>query len=168
MKEFFKFVIFITSVFASANLLAVEENYPFESEAKRADFEALVQELRCPKCQNQNVADSNSLVAIDLKNKTYQLVQEGKTKQEVVDYMVQRYTQFVHYDPPVNHVTIWLWIIPGFICIFLVLFVLKRNRTESGSQITDPHIREAEAIFAELEKQSQLKANSNTTQEVDK
>lgn len=157
----------VAVILISFNTHAVEEVYPFSDPQKKADFESLVQDLRCPKCQNQNLADSNSMISIDMKNKTYQLLQAGKTKEEVIDFWVGRYTQYVYYDPPINAATIWLWIIPFLVMVFLIWFVLKRNRQSANihnqSPITDPHLREADAIFAQLEQQAKIKNNTSDT-----
>ncbi len=72
----------------------------------------LTEELRCPKCQNNSIADSNSMIATDLRQKVYELMQEGKSKKEIVDYMVARYGNFVTYDPPLTPLTVLLWVLP--------------------------------------------------------
>lgn len=98
--------------------LAVENQYQFDDPQQQQLFLQLTQELRCPKCQNQNIADSNASIAVDLKNKVYQLVNQGHDKTYIVDYMKQRYGNFVHYQPPVNAVTLWLWLLPLLFVVF--------------------------------------------------
>ncbi len=82
--------------------------YTFDSDAQEQTFRELTKELRCPKCQNQDIADSNAGLAKDLRDRTYQMVREGKEKQEVVDYMVARYGNFILYDPPLMASTLIL------------------------------------------------------------
>lgn len=144
--------LIITSIL-TFNLAAAEQSYPFDDAQKEQDFYQLLQELRCPKCQNQNIADSNALVAIDLKNKTYQLVQEGKSQQEVVDFMVQRYGNFVHYDPPINPVTVWLWLLPiAFIVLLIGWIVFRSKKTpEPVSSVSELEKQKAAALIAEIE-----------------
>ena len=70
---------------------------------------ALAEELRCLVCQNQTLADSHATLAIDLKNRIRELLREGKTEREVLDFMVQRYGDFVLYRPPLRATTALLW-----------------------------------------------------------
>lgn len=106
--------------------------YEFEDEGKRQQFDQLIDELRCPKCQNQNIADSDAGVAKLIKDRVYKLVQEGKTKQEVTDHMVARYGDFVTYRPPLKKSTLLLWFGPvmAFLVavIALILYVRKNKR----------------------------------------
>ncbi|EDS6375163.1 cytochrome c-type biogenesis protein CcmH, partial [Salmonella enterica subsp. diarizonae] len=72
----------------------------------------LTEQLRCPKCQNNSIADSNAMIATDMRRKVYDLMQEGKSRQEIIDYMVARYGNFVTYDPPLTPLTVLLWVLP--------------------------------------------------------
>ncbi|WP_017445164.1 cytochrome c-type biogenesis protein [Gayadomonas joobiniege] len=148
-----KYLILIMLSLVSLTLTAAEQNYPFDDVQKEQDFNQLLQELRCPKCQNQNIADSNALVAIDLKNKTYQLVQEGKSKKEVVDFMVQRYGNFVHYDPPINSLTIWLWLVPILFIVLLAGWIILNSRKPNiaAHSISEQDKQKAAALLAEIE-----------------
>ena len=83
--------------------------HEFETEAQRQLYQTLIQELRCPKCQNQNIADSNAPLSEDMRDRTYTMVMEGKSREEIIDYMVARYGNFVHYRPPFNWYTSILW-----------------------------------------------------------
>jgi len=94
-------------------------------------------ELRCLVCQNQTIADSNADLAVDLKSQVRDMVREGKTQDEIVDYMVQRYGDFVRYRPPVKASTYLLWVGP-FLLLFLGVFVLilnlKKRRLLTGEE----------------------------------
>lgn len=152
MKKLFIALLSFSFVLITSVAHAVEESYPFDDAKQQKIFGELVEELRCPKCQNQNIADSNAMVAIDLKNKTYELVKQGQSKDEVIDFMVQRYGQFVHYDPPINMVTIWLWLVPIVIALALVLFVLKKGRREKESSGVDAEsLEQAQALIDKFE-----------------
>lgn len=83
---------------SSANASPVD-TFQFKDEATKVRFQVLSKELRCPKCQNQNLADSNSKIAVDLRKNLYNLLQEGKSDQEIIDFMVYRYGDFVLYRP---------------------------------------------------------------------
>ncbi|GAP76147.1 cytochrome c-type biogenesis protein [Pseudoalteromonas sp. Cnat2-41] len=108
--------------------LAVEEKYDFANDDQAQLFSELTKELRCPKCQNQNIADSDAVVAKDLRDKVEELVKEGQNKDQVIDYMIDRYGYFVHYQPPVTPATILLWILPGLIVIAGLAFIVLRQK----------------------------------------
>lgn len=114
---------------SSANASPVD-TFQFNDETTELRFQILSKELRCPKCQNQNLADSNSKIAIDLRKNLYNLLQEGKTDQEIIDFMVYRYGDFVLYRPPLKEQTYILWFGPLIILfgfIIGVVFVLRKR-----------------------------------------
>jgi cytochrome c-type biogenesis protein CcmH len=99
---------------------------------------ALAEELRCLVCQNQTLADSHAALAVDLKNRIRELLREGKTEREVLDFMVQRYGDFVLYRPPLRAATALLWTGP-FILLALgiagwVLW-LRKGKTSEAEEI---------------------------------
>ena len=102
----------------------------FSSDAERERFLTLVNELRCPKCQNQNLADSNSPIAADLRDEIYRMLEEGKSDQEIVDFLVSRYGEFVLYKPPVKSTTLLLWLMPAALLLigFFVVFMVRRRQ----------------------------------------
>jgi cytochrome c-type biogenesis protein CcmH len=79
---------------------AAIEVYDFRTPEEEARFRALTGELRCPKCQNQNLAGSDAHIAHDLKQRTFQLIREGKSDNEIRNYMIDRYGEFITYKPP--------------------------------------------------------------------
>jgi len=106
------------------------ENYLFEDPNDRKTFLKLTAELRCPMCQNQNIADSDAMIAHDMRRKVYQLMLQGSSEQQVIDYMKERYGDFVHYQPPVTPVTIWLWALPVlFAFVMMAVFLMRRKVT---------------------------------------
>jgi len=106
------------------------ENYLFENPDDRKTFLKLTAELRCPMCQNQNIADSDAMIAHDMRRKVYQLMLQGNSEKEVIAYMKERYGDFVYYQPPVTPVTIWLWALPIlFALIMMGVFVKRRKVT---------------------------------------
>jgi len=108
----------------------------FDSPAQEEQYKGLIAELRCLVCQNQNIADSDADLAKDLRRETYKMVREGKGEQEIIDFMVQRYGDFVLYRPPLKSTTYLLWLAPALLVLLglsvLVIFV-RRNRKESSS-----------------------------------
>lgn len=111
--------------------------YPFESLDEEARFERLTHELRCPKCQNQTIADSNAPIAQDLRKRTYELVREGRSDDEVVSYLKERYGEFITYKPAFNAVTALLWAGPFLLLAVVVVVLLLRRRRLAVAAGTD-------------------------------
>lgn len=115
---------------------AAIDTYEFKDEAERERFRVLTEELRCPKCQNQNIADSNAPIATDLRREIFRMLEEGKSNDEIVDYLVARYGDFVRYKPPVNTRTLLLWYGPAGLLVgglvVLGIIVVRRRRVENS------------------------------------
>ena len=122
-----KILFFLTALFCSLSAWASIDVLNFTSPDQEKEYQQLTQELRCPQCQNNNIADSNATIAVDMRAKVFELLQEGKSKQQVVDYMVQRYGNFVTYDPPLTAATIMLWVLPLLLVLFGIALVLRRR-----------------------------------------
>jgi len=129
-----KWLLLTLSLFVSISAFAQQDRYQFDNNKQAILFEELTKELRCPKCQNQNIADSDAVVAKDLRDKVLVLVKEGKSKDEVIDYMIDRFGYFVHYDPPVTPATLVLWVLPVLIVIVGFGFIVIRQRKASVKQ----------------------------------
>jgi cytochrome c-type biogenesis protein CcmH len=116
----------------SANIATASpvETYEFNDEVTKIRFQALSKELRCPKCQNQNLADSNSPIAADLRRELYELLQQGKADSEIVNFMVDRYGEFVLYRPRVSELTYILWFGPAVLILLgiIVVIVIVRRK----------------------------------------
>ena len=100
--------------------------YPFATEKQDAQFHHVLKELRCLVCQNQDLADSHSGLANDLRDEVYHLVLDGKSDSEIIAYLTARYGDFILFNPPVKALTALLWFGPAF---FLVvgLFVFWKT-----------------------------------------
>lgn len=109
------------------------DTYEFKDQVTKDRYQALVKELRCPKCQNQNLADSNSQIAVDLRAQVYDMLNEGKADSEIVNYMVARYGDFVLYRPQVSSLTYILWFGPiGLLLVGgVVMFLVLRKKPEA-------------------------------------
>ncbi len=113
------------------------DTYVFKDEVTEIRYKSLVKELRCPKCQNQNLADSNSPIAADLRREVYELLEQGKADSEIVDFMVKRYGDFVLYKPKVSSATYVLWFGPAvllLIGVIVVVFVIRRRSSQKPQQ----------------------------------
>jgi len=124
--KYFIFSLLLITAAAQGTQALIE----FKSPEQQALFKELTHELRCPKCQNQNIADSNAVVAVDMRAKTLELVQQGQNKEQVLDYMKSRYGDFVHYQPPLNKFTLILWLLPALMVCGLIVLLLVRRRAE--------------------------------------
>ncbi|HDI4956638.1 TPA: cytochrome c-type biogenesis protein CcmH [Salmonella enterica] len=107
-----RFLVGVLMLLVSGSALATIDVMPFKDEAQEQQFRRLTEQLRCPKCQNNSIADSNAMIATDMRRKVYDLMQEGKSNKEIVGYMVARYGNFVTYDPPLTPLTVLLWVLP--------------------------------------------------------
>jgi len=123
-------LVFASLFFYSAHSVAAIEAFEFHNDAQEEEFHDLTKVLRCPKCQNQNISDSNAGLAKDLRQKTYELVKQGKSHDEIVDYMVVRYGNFIRYDPPMTPATIFLWLGPLLFVLFGFLVVYLQTRKQ--------------------------------------
>nr|HQV23281.1 cytochrome c-type biogenesis protein CcmH [Agitococcus sp.] len=110
---------------------------------------ALTGELRCRKCQNQNLAGSDAPIAKDLKDRTYQLLQDGKTDNEIRQYMVERYGDFISYNPPVRGTTYLLWFGPFALLLLVVAILVWRRKKAAAPPATQLDAQEA-ARLADL------------------
>lgn len=121
--------LLISITLASATFAAVELKQ-FKSPEAEKDYRDLIYELRCLVCQNQNLADSNADLAVDLRRQTFEMIQGGSSKQDVVDYMVERYGEFVLYRPPFTASTLLLWIGPFVILIAGMVILIRMIKSK--------------------------------------
>jgi cytochrome c-type biogenesis protein CcmH len=113
------------------------EPMPFASHAQELRFQHLTRQLRCPMCQNETLADSNAPIARDLRNQIFQMMQHGSSDDEIKQYLVARYSNFVLYDPPLTAGTWLLWFGPLLILLggagAVLVAIRKRNRGASAA-----------------------------------
>ena len=143
---------FVLALALAPLTLAAIDTYEFESEAQREQFYKVSSELRCPKCQNQNIADSDAPIAMDLRREVYRMVTEGKGDEQIVDFMVSRYGDFVRYKPALTPATLVLWFAPAVLLVggFLFLVVLLRRRQRA--------LRDSEAQHLSQDEQRRLQS----------
>ncbi len=143
--------LFLTAFLFSSVAFSAIDALNFSSPQQESDYHQLTQSLRCPQCQNNNIADSNATIAVDMRGKVFELLQEGKSKNDVVDYMVARYGNFVTYDPPITASTLVLWIAPLLLVLLGVVFLLRRKpKTQSAVKSQEVLTDEDNARLAEL------------------
>lgn len=110
--------------------------YDFDSTRQEAQYRGLIDEFRCPKCQNENLASSNAPIAQDLKKKTYDMVKDGRSDTEIKQYMHERYGDFISYKPPVRPSTWILWFFPPLLLLLILGGWFWRNNAKQKQPIT--------------------------------
>jgi cytochrome c-type biogenesis protein CcmH len=132
-------------------LSAVVEYHPFADPEKEQIYQTLISELRCLVCQNQTIADSNADLAVDLKNQVRKQLSEGRSKEEILTYMTDRYGDFVLYKPPFNAATIMLWVGPFLLMVFGLFFLVRqikqRRQDLLGESFTAQDIQRARQLL---------------------
>jgi cytochrome c-type biogenesis protein CcmH len=117
------------------------EPMPFANHAQELRFQHLTRQLRCPMCQNETLADSNAPIARDLRNQIFQMMQQGKSDEQIKQYLVDRYSNYVLYDPPLNPGTWLLWFGPLLILLggagVVWMAIRKRDRGGRASPTID-------------------------------
>ncbi len=110
---------------------AIDPEPPFDDPALEAEYQSLVNEVRCLVCQNQTIADSSAALAADLRREIRSMLAEGKTRAEVVEFLVARYGDFVLYRPPLQPTTWALWSAPAILLLIggAVFYRILRFRT---------------------------------------
>ncbi|WP_022942007.1 cytochrome c-type biogenesis protein [Psychromonas hadalis] len=154
MKKVTLSLLLLLCTFFSPAVFSAIDTFEFDTIEQEQVFHDLTKVLRCPKCQNQSISDSNAELAKDLRNKTYELVKQGKTKDEVVDYMVARFGNFVRYDPPITPATIFLWLGPLLFILFgfLVLFKQAKNKSKTEDELDDNEEKRLKKILKQGDK----------------
>jgi cytochrome c-type biogenesis protein CcmH len=123
----------------SLSVQAAIETYQFDSPEQEARFRQLGYELRCPKCQNQAIGDSDAEISGDLRAEVYRMLKEGATDAEIKDFMVARYGRYVLYNPPLDQQTLVLWFGPaGLLVLGGILVVLRIRQSKKALEEGEP------------------------------
>lgn len=158
IKRFFNTLVFLglLSVISIVSHASIDV-YEFEDEAKRAEFVSLTKELRCPKCQNQDIADSNAPIAADMRKEVHRLLQEGQDRESIIDHMIERFGDFVTYKPRLTAETFMLWYGPWLIVIIGLLIIATMIRMKKTSS------KHAEAYVNEDQKNNASASNPSAS-----
>ncbi|GAL28248.1 cytochrome c-type biogenesis protein [Vibrio maritimus] len=140
-----------SSLVLAFSVNATIEIHEFDNLEQENQFKELSHTLRCPKCQNNTIGDSNAELAQDLRQKVYEMTKEGKSKDEIVDYMIARYGNFVTYNPPLTLATSILWLGPLFVIVLGFGLIIVRSRNNRAKKVV-------EAETWSDEKEAKLKA----------
>ena len=158
MKRFFALIFLFISVNAIAEMV---DTFEFHNQADRTRAMELAKSLRCPQCQNQNLVESNSPIAYDLRIEVYNMVNEGKTNQQIIDSMTSRFGNFVNYKPPFQWNTALLWLLP--IGLLLAAFGLIWYSSRSSSPLELEKQVENRPHFHSLQEKSAVKFELKST-----
>jgi len=151
MKYFALILLLLSATVLQAEIKVFE----FKDPALESRYQTLTEELRCLVCQNQNIADSHAELAQDLRTKVYEMLNKGDSNEQIIDYMTNRYGDFVLYRPPVNTKTLVLWLAPVLTLLMGACgfwFVLKRRRA-GAEQVTDADRRRIKELLEKSNKQ---------------
>jgi len=124
--------LFLCMLLGAFSVWAAEAPSVAEDPALEKRVQALTEELRCLVCQNQSLADSHAELAIDLKNQVREKMKQGMSNEQIVEYMVARYGDFVLYRPPMKATTLFLWFGPLLLLVIgisALFYRLSRRRT---------------------------------------
>jgi cytochrome c-type biogenesis protein CcmH len=138
----------------TAGSAGASEVREFADSTQRERYEQLVRDLRCLVCQNQSLADSDADLARDLRDEVYQIIQSGKSDQEAVAFLVDRYGDFVLYRPPLKPATWLLWSGPFLLLAAGLGFIWHRTRQRART-LPSSLTPEEQARLLELKKRIQ-------------
>ena len=144
-----RFVAILALLLTFGPALAGVEVRQFDDPQTEQRYKHLINELRCLVCQNQNLADSNAELAQDLREQVYAMLEGGASDKEIIDFMVNRYGDFVLYRPPVKSSTLLLWAGPFVFLIgglVILLLVIRRQRKQTP-QLSDAQHTKAQQLL---------------------
>lgn len=148
-----KLILLIAVAFSLSVAAAPIETFKFDSPETEKVFHKLSEELRCLVCQNQNIAESNADLAKDLRLEIYTMLSDGKSEDEIVDFMVQRYGDYVLYRPPFKPMTWLLWFGPAIVFAFGLVYVVRFMKSQSSKtqveSLSDEDLQRIKNLHAE-------------------
>lgn len=156
MAPALRFALVLALALTSASVTGqARDLYQFDSRAQEQRFQTLIAELRCPKCQNQNIADSNAPISKDMRAEVYRMMTDGASDKEITAALVSRFGEFVHYNPGVDRRTIMLWATPALVVMIgalVVAFTVRRSRrADTGANaLTDEERARASRLLDDL------------------
>ena len=120
-----RWILALMALLLAGQALAAIDTWQFKNEAQEQAFREIT--------SNNSIADSNAMIAADMRLKVYELMQQGQSKDQIIAYMVARYGHFVSYEPPLTAGTLLLWLVPGLFVIAGVALLVARTRRRGGA-----------------------------------
>ena len=136
-------LIVICTVALALPAFAIDSGKAFEDPELQARYEKIIAEVRCLKCQNQTIKDSNAFLAADLRREIRNMIEEGKTDEEIADFLVARYGEFALYKPRFRGKTLILWIAPGLLLLGGAVVLWRILQRRMAMPIDDDALDEA-------------------------
>ena len=136
---------------------AAVEVKQFKNPEHEQRYKALIIELRCVVCQNQNIAESNAALAKDLRKQVFKMINAGESDDDILEFMVTRYGDFVLYDPQFNSTTFLLWVGPFIIFIIGLYILVSFIRQRKTFVVAELSNEDKEKIKQLLENKEQTK-----------
>jgi cytochrome c-type biogenesis protein CcmH len=134
----------------SLSLLAAIDAYEFANDAERAQFTRVIDQLRCPKCQNQNIAGSDAPIAKDIRERVHALIQQGKSDAEIIHFMEARFGEFVNYKPSFRPGTWVLWLGPPLLMIGVAAWVWRKRQLQPVAPLTAEEQQRINQLLAQV------------------
>ena len=120
-----RILVFLFAAFLMSSAAAIDTDKRFDDPELQARYEQLISEVRCLQCQNQSIKDSNVSLAADLRREIARMIEEGKSDDDIAEFLVVRYGEFALYRPRTTGKTLMLWLAP-FLLVLLGVFALAR------------------------------------------
>ncbi|MDH3342531.1 MAG: cytochrome c-type biogenesis protein CcmH [Gammaproteobacteria bacterium] len=156
-------------VFQLSAWAAPMENFKFDSAEQEKIFHKLSEELRCLVCQNQAIAESNADLAKDLRKEIHGMLLAGDTEEQIKEFMVDRYGDYVLYDPPFKPMTWLLWFAPIVVfaigIVFARRFILQQNTTPAPDELSSEELQRIKDLQMAVKMSDQNKKNDDANQE---
>ncbi|HBO38495.1 MAG TPA: heme lyase NrfEFG subunit NrfF [Pasteurellaceae bacterium] len=154
MKKLTFLFLMLYGIVAQAEIV---DTFQFKTAEDRTRAVKLAKTLRCPQCQNQNLVESNSPIAYDLRIEVYKMVDEGKTNRQITEEMTARFGDFVLYKPPFQWTTALLWLLPLILLLSALLIMWKylAERAKTGQTSTTLSDEQKQALSALLRNKEQ-------------
>lgn len=137
MNRFFVALAFLVLTISA---FAIDTEQAFDDPVLQARYEDLIDEVRCVTCQNQNIKDSNAFIASDLRREIRRMISEGKSNDEITDFLVTRYGDFVLYRPRFEGKTLLLWIAPFLFVLFAGIAMVRVVRHRMALPLDDESV----------------------------
>ena len=140
-----RMLVLLAVLFASVPSWAIDVGQSFDDPELQARYEKIIAEVRCLKCQNQTIKDSNAFLASDLRREIRRLLEEGKTDDEIYDFLVARYGDFALYRPRTSGRTLILWVAPMIFLLFGAFALWRVTRRRMRMPINDEALDDSSA-----------------------
>jgi len=150
--RFCHIMIAASMIMLGSGLNAAIDAYPFPNDEMRQRYHALIDELRCPQCLNTNLAGSDSMISRDLRREVHSLVLDGRSDAEILEFMYDRYGDFILYNPQLKPGTLLLWFGPLglFLIAAYVVFRFARRSSATGANLSDDEQRQLDQLIASV------------------